>query len=153
MNSINYNQLIDYHNDKRKLQDLFPFHSTLAGLNGVFVANIDNESFYINTPCIVAFDKTIIKDETYLLIDLETDEIEQYRVKFLDAFYKDGSAYFLVLDVSTDKKRVINQFLDPHTYNCPWFLIDLNYLHSTPISAKNHGNILVEEQELLEFDF
>ncbi len=152
MNSINYSQLIDYHNDKSKLQDIFPFHSTLAGLNGVFVANIDNESFYINTPCIVAFDKTIIKDETYLLLDLETDEIEEYRVKVLDAFYKDGSAYILILDIETDKKRVISLFLESPIEICPWFLIDADYLRKSFKSIKNNV-IVVDDNKLLEFDY
>ena len=157
MNSIDYEQLIDYHNnnDKRKLQDLFPFNSTVAGLNDVYVASDDGKSFYINTPCIVASNKTIIKDITYLLLDLETDDhqIEEFNVKVLDAFFTDGSVYILIQDLLIDKKRIISQFLDSHTHYCPWFMIDVNYLHSTPISAKNHGNILVEEQELLEFDF
>ena len=67
MNSIDYDQLIDYHNNnsKRKLQDLFPYHSTVAGLNGVYYAIEEGESYYINTPCVVAFDKIILKDETY----------------------------------------------------------------------------------------
>ena len=146
MDYINTEDLINYHNTYpyRKLQDLFPFHSTVAGLNDVYVASDDGYSFYINTPCIVALDKTIIKNKTYLLLDLETDDhqIDAFNVKVLDAlFYKDGSVYILVQDIETDKKRIISQFLDSHTHYCPWFMIDVNYLHSTPISAENHVNM------------
>ena len=43
-------------------------------------------------------------------MDLETDEIEEYNVNVLDAFYKDGSAYILIQDVATDIKRIISIF-------------------------------------------
>ena len=155
MDLINKAELITYHNrcPYRKLQDLFPFHSTVAGLNGVYVASDDGKSFYINTPCVVAHNKTIIKGKTYLLLDIETDEIDAVNVRVLDAFYKNGNAYILVQDIETNQKRVIDQFLESHMHCCPWFLIDLHYLRRMPVSAKNHGNMLVEEQELLKFDF
>ena len=142
MKSIDNEQLIDYYNNnsKRKLQDLFPFHSTLVGLNGVYVTSDDGKSFYVNTPCIVASNKTIIKDETYLLIDLEIDDpqIEEYRVKLPDAFYYDGSVNLLVQDIETIKKRVVTQFLERPMDICPWFLFDLDYLHKTLKSAKDN---------------
>ena len=71
---------------------------------------------------IVASNKTITKETIYVLLDLETNDhhIEEFNVIVLDAFYNDGSVYLLVQDLLTDKKRIISQFLDRHTYNCPW---------------------------------
>ena len=85
-------------------------------------------------------------------LDLETDEIEEYNVKVLDAFYKDGSAYILIQDVATDIKRIISLFLERSVNKCPWFLIDADYLHSTLKGTENHTT-MADEQELLEFDY
>ncbi len=87
MKHISKDELINYNNrhPDRKLQDLFHLNSEAESLDDIYVASDDGNLFYINTPCIVASSKTIIKDETYLLLDLETDEIEEYRVKLLDA--------------------------------------------------------------------
>ena len=125
MDHINKEELINYHNihPYKKLQDLFPVNLAAKDLEGIYNASDDGNSFYINTPCIVALDKTIIKNKTYLLLDLYTDDhqIEEYRVKLLDAVYHDGSVNLLVQDIETDKKRIISQFLDSHTHYCPWF--------------------------------
>jgi hypothetical protein len=129
MKSIDNERLIDYHNNNRnrKLQDLFPYNSTLAGLNGVYFSIDDGNAYYINTPCIVAFDKIILKDETYLLIDLESDEIEESQVKVLDAFYNDGSVFILTHDLLSDQKRIISQFIECSKDVFPWFLIDPDF--------------------------
>ena len=156
MNKINTEELINSHSRQpyNKLQDMFPFNSTEAGLNGVYVASDEGKSFYINTPCIVTSNKTITKETNYVL-DLETNDhhIKEFNAKVLDAFFTDGSVYILIQDLLTNKKRIISQFLDRPLDKCPWFLFDLEYLHKTLKSKNNHGDMLVGDKELLEFNF
>ena len=146
MESIDNERLIDFYNNnsKSKLQSLFPFTST-AALNGVYYA-IDDGAYNINLPCVVAFDKIILIDESYLFLDLEPDNIEEYRVKVIDAFYADGSVYILIQDLLTDKKRIISHLIERSKDIYSWFLIDIDYFNCLK-SQK------MEDNELLEFEF
>ncbi len=62
MDEINNKDLIDYHERTYggQLQDMYPFNSTLVGLDGIYVASYDNKQSFINSPCIVTKNQTLL---------------------------------------------------------------------------------------------
>jgi len=51
-----------------KLQDRYPYDSAIVGLNNLYIVDYKGD-FYINSPCIMVINKTIITGRTYLLVD------------------------------------------------------------------------------------
>jgi hypothetical protein len=110
-----------------KLQDKHKYDSTVEGLENHFL--IDSEdNFFINSPAIISLDTTLIRNQTYLLIDSVKDKNgKMYPVLFLDAYFKDGMVYLFVQDMLTQRIFTLDLCLECTDEKNKWVLIDLKY--------------------------
>ena len=110
-----------------KLQDLHPYDSFIVGINNIYY--IDYESnFYINSPCIMATDKTIITGRTYLLVyNHGGTSVNMTDVRLIDVYYDEGVVNLIVQDIISQKTFCLNQYIKCPQNLCKWILIDLNY--------------------------
>jgi hypothetical protein len=91
-----------------KMQDKFNnYDSTILGLNNQYIASEDG-SFFVNHPCILVQDQTLIPDKTYLLIT---------------GFNPEGMYYSVVNIISYQSLKVQIDFNETKS-ECPWLLLD-----------------------------
>ena len=111
------------------LQDHFPYDSTITGLDGVFHP-VGNDSFFINSPCILAEDRIVSTSKIYWLAKNDGNHtIQIHAVRILDAFIYSQQYYLLIHDFEVDKVMLLCQFLDDlNDYYCGFRLIDNDYL-------------------------
>ena len=85
-----------------KLQDRFPYDSTLLRLQSIYHPNGD-DSIFINSPCILTDneDKIITKNEIYDLLDFQTPVLHHTQLKLLDVLKKGNVFYLIGLNVHT----------------------------------------------------
>jgi hypothetical protein len=111
-----------------KLQDQYPFDSAIVGLNGIY-STVGENSFFINSLCIVAEDHIITRGQNYLLCGSpDGNDVEFNEVKLLDAFYYDTSVNLIVQDLLSGIKYTITQCLECGEIHCNWMLVDTNFL-------------------------
>jgi hypothetical protein len=110
-----------------KLQDLYPFDSAIAGLNNVY-CTIGNDSFFINSECILATDQIITIGKEYILFDNPKGTgIKVFDVKLLDGYYKAGIVYLFVQDINSQRIYNIENCIEFAENECTWMLVDLDY--------------------------
>lgn len=110
-----------------KLQQRFPYDATILGLNGTY-QTIGKYSFYINSPCVLATDKTITIGKEYVLFSyLKETEIEISDVNLVDAYYFEKVINLIVRDIRSYRVSYIDQCIECSENDCKWVLIDINY--------------------------
>jgi hypothetical protein len=109
------------------LQDYFPYDSTIVGLNGIY-HEVGEESFYVNSPCIMSEGQVITKGQTYLMIGTPMECTAELRVVILmDVFYQDGFINLVILDKKTHNASTIGHFINSDEQFVEWKIIDVNY--------------------------
>jgi len=110
-----------------KLQDIHKYDSTIEGLENHFL--IDSEgNFFLNSPAIIAPDTTIIRNNSYLLVDfLKSKNGKMYPVLFLDAYFKDGIVNLFFQDMLTQRIFTQDLCLECTDNQNKFVLIDLKY--------------------------
>jgi hypothetical protein len=103
--------------------------STLLGLNKLYVVDYEG-NYYINSPAIMATDKTIKRNNTDLLIIHPDKNSKMYPVILLDAYFEDGLVHLNVQDIRTQKKFTIDHCIQCPENRCKWVLIDLDYVNN-----------------------
>lgn len=83
-----------------KLQDKFNnYDSTILGLRNLYIAS-DDGTFFVNHPCILVREQTLIPDKTYLLITGFNPEGMYYSVvKFIDCYHDNVLLNIFVADI------------------------------------------------------
>jgi len=111
------------------LQDHFPYYSTITDLDGVFHP-VGDDSFFINSPCIIAEDRMISKSKIYWLVNNDANHtIQIHAVRILHACIYQQQFFLLIHDIEVDKVILLCQFLDDlNDYYCGFRLIDNDYL-------------------------
>jgi hypothetical protein len=111
-----------------KLQDQFPYDSTILGLENLYIVDYEG-NFLINSSAILTQGKTVVRNNTYLLIEsLEGKNGKMYPVTFMDAYYKDGVSYLFVQDLLTNEIFSIDICLECTENQNKWVLVDMNCL-------------------------
>jgi len=110
-----------------KLQDFFPFDSAVLGLENLY-SEVSNDSFFVNSPCVIAKDKILTKGKHYLIFDIPTKTgITITEIILIDLFYYAGNIYLISRDIDTHKVSLIHFCLECLQTNCMQFLVDVNY--------------------------
>jgi hypothetical protein len=110
-----------------KLQDKYPYDSTLLGLNNIF-HTIGKKSFYINSDCILATDKIITIGKEYIIFISPTETgIKMIDVVLEDAYYHEGIINLIVQDSRSQEIFTLNHCVDCPGNDCKWVLVDLGY--------------------------
>lgn len=100
------------------LQDNFPYHSTIVGLDNKYIAFKD--SFYINNDCIDLPDKTINKDVYCNLIEYNGDNTQSYTIQMKEVFCFEGIVYILFIDLRNLKVALLDIDLNSSLKRPDW---------------------------------
>lgn len=148
------------------IQDFFPADLTLLGLQKQY-SIIGNDSFLVNSPCVVAQRKILKKGGRYLIFDVVSKTgITINEILLIDLFVYEG--YFHVISEDIKTHRIFFVSFPLECTNCSKFIVDINYFHersdekvirqycgdcdnnkNQPLSK---GNTKAAD-DLLEFDF
>jgi hypothetical protein len=108
-------------------QDLHPTDTTILGLNRIF-HTIGTDSFFVNSPCIMAEDQIITRGLHYFLIGSQTSiNLDLNTVILLDVYYH-GELNLIVQDVITGRKYKLTSCNGSQEKVCYWVLVDSEYL-------------------------
>jgi hypothetical protein len=150
-----------------KAQLLYPYDSAILGLENLYYP-VGNDSFYINSPCILATWKIIkVGKELVLFQNQPETGIKMTNVVLQDCFYYKGKFHLIVQDIRSQSVFSIHQQLECPENECKWVVIDINYFNDridaraiedycgcTAKNEKNSGNERnVTDDDLLEFEF
>lgn len=109
-----------------KAQDNYPYDSAIVGLNNVY-HTIGDDSFYINSDCILVSNKILSIAKEYFIFNYTTVPGNKMSdVLLVDCYYHEEVIHLIVEDVRSHKVFTISHCLD-----CPatWILVDLNFFH------------------------
>jgi hypothetical protein len=110
-----------------KLQDYFPTDLTLIGIRQGY-SPVGENSFFVNSNCIVAKDKILTKGKHYLIFDVPTkSEIKMTEVILVDLFYYKDNFHLIVQDIRSQRLYIISQRLECPESNCTRFIVDIDY--------------------------
>ena len=110
-----------------KLQDSFPYDSIVLALENIY-QTIDNDSFYINSDCILATDKTITIGKPYIILDTPTETgVKMSDVTLVDCYYYEGIINLIVRELKSQRVFTIDHCLECPQNDCRWVLIDINF--------------------------
>jgi hypothetical protein len=109
-----------------KLQDLHPIDATLVGLNNIYHVFGDN-SFYINSDCILTPHKIITKGKQYAIASTSPQGSDAivHQVKFLDAYFNKGFVYLFVMDLNSERVYIVDLCMECPEDKCTWLLYDI----------------------------
>jgi len=146
------------------------FDSAILGLNDLYIVTNENGNFFINSSKIIADDKTIKINSTYLLVDSSKGKsIKMYSVVLMDCSCQDNVIYLIVRDLQTQREFNVDYFIDDGEINGLSVLIDMDYLNELldyktiqsycekcPDSNRNsntESKTKYRSDDLLEFEF
>jgi hypothetical protein len=110
-----------------KLQDRYPYDSAIVGLNNLYIVDYKGY-FYINSPCIMATNKTICTGRTYLLVDNHRGTgVNMTDVRLIDVFFYEGVINLIVQEIISQKTFCLNQYIKCPQNPCKWILIDFDF--------------------------
>jgi hypothetical protein len=111
----------------KKLQDYFPTDLTLLGLRNRY-SLVGEDSFFVNSNCVVAKDKIVTKGKHYLIFNLPTkSDIKMTEVILVDLFCYTGFVYLIVQDINTHRVYKVRFSLECPEQHCTMILVDVNY--------------------------
>jgi len=117
-----------------KLQDYFPEDLTIAGLENLYY-EAGQDTYFINSPCIIAEGQIITRGYSYLLIGSPNGfTAELSCVILLDVFCQNGYINLVVLDRQTQNASTISHSIYSKDNECIWRLIEINYFIKSVIS-------------------
>jgi hypothetical protein len=123
-----------------KLQDKYKYDSTILGLENLYMIDYEG-NFFINSPCIMATDKTIYSGRTYLLFDCTNGKNGRMcSVVLMDVYCEDYVIYLIVRDLLSQKIFNINFYIDNDEIRGLWVLIDMDFFIKRLKGGKYGGN-------------
>lgn len=109
------------------LQDYFPFDSTVLGLENLY-SEVGDNSFYVQSECIISKDKILTKGKHYIIFDIPTkSDIKMTEVILLYLFYYTGYVYLIVQDINTHRVYKVHFGLGCPGCDCTLILMDVRY--------------------------
>jgi hypothetical protein len=109
-----------------RLQDYFQYDKTIVGLDNLYIIDYEG-NFYINSPCIMATDKTISTGRTYSLVySHRATGVKMTDIELIDVYYDEGVINLTVQDIISQKTFRIRQYIKCPQNACKWFLIELS---------------------------
>ncbi len=110
-----------------KAQDQHTYDNTILGLENLYMVDYEG-NFFINSPCIMATDKTISAGRTYILVDYTNGKNSRmYSVVLLDVYCEDYVIYLIIRDLLSHRIFNINLYIDDGEIRGLWVLIDMDY--------------------------
>jgi hypothetical protein len=113
--------------ENMKIQDFFPFDSAVVGLENLY-SEVGENSFYVQSGCIISKDKLLSKGKHYLIFDIPTKTgITITEIILIDLFYYESSIHLIAEDINTHRVSIVSFCLECPEKHCTMFLVDINY--------------------------
>lgn len=110
-----------------KAQDLFDYDSAILGLNQLY-SEVGEDSFFINSDCILAANKVVTIGKTYILFEYPSGKcVKMTDVQLLDAYYNDDAVHMIVQGIISQQVFTIVLHVDGGEVNCTSMFVDLDY--------------------------
>ena len=110
-----------------KAQDLFDYDSAILGLNHLYSV-VGEDSFFINSDCILAANKVVTVGKTYILFDYPSGKcIKMTDVQLLDVYYNEDAVHMIVRAVTSQQVFTTVLHVDGGEVNCTSMFVDLDY--------------------------
>ncbi len=110
-----------------KIQDFFPFDSAVVGMENLY-SEVGENSFYIQSPCIISKDKILTKGKHYLILNIPTKTgLTMTEIVLIDLFYYKSNIYLISRDINTQRVSIVSFCLECPESNCTKYLVDVNY--------------------------
>jgi hypothetical protein len=113
---------------------------------------VADDSYFINSPCIVTCNRIVHTGTTYLFALMpDTPKMSLVVVKLLDVYFANGFVHLQLMDAVTGRTCQVKHIVRPdREVNCLWKLFDFNYVIKM---LTRHKVKEQKEDSLLEFDF
>lgn len=150
-----------------KEQDKYPYDSAILGLNNVYYT-IGNDSFYINSDCILVANKILSIGKEYFIFNFSTVPGNKMSdVLLVDCYYYEGVIHLMVEDVQGHGVFTLSHCLDCPEIDCTWVLVNLDFFHDlldkkaiekycgceNKKKRPGHDGALKKNEDLLDFEF
>lgn len=110
-----------------KAQDLFDYDSAILGLNQLY-SEVGEDSFFINSDCILAANKVVTIGKTYILFDYPSGKcVKMTDVQLLDVYYYEDAVHMIVQGINSQQVFTIVLHVDSGEVNCTSMFVDLDY--------------------------
>jgi len=110
-----------------KAQDLFDYDSAILGLNQMY-SEVGEDSYFINSDCILAANKVVTVGKTYILFDYPLGKcIKMTDVQLLDVYYNEDAVHMIVQGIISQQVFTIVLNVDGGEVNCTSMIVDLDY--------------------------
>jgi hypothetical protein len=110
-----------------KAQDLFDYDSAILGLNHLYSV-VDEDSFFINSGCILAANKIVTVGKTYILFDYPSGKcVKVTNVRLLDVYYYEDAVHMIVQGILSQQSFTIVLHIDEGEVHCTSMVVDLDY--------------------------
>ena len=111
-----------------KLQDLHPYDSFIVGINNIYFIDYQGD-FHVNTPFIIAANKTISTGNTYVLMyPNKRRNCIVHQVRLQDAYYSEGIINLVLQDIISQETFSIDQQMKCTRDHYKWILMDVDDL-------------------------
>jgi len=110
-----------------KAQDLFDYDSAILGLDNIYYT-IGEDSFFINSDCILAADKIVTVGNTYILFEYPSGKcVKVTDVRLLDVYYHEDAIRMIVQSIISQQILIIVLHIDEGQVYCTSMVLDLDY--------------------------
>jgi hypothetical protein len=110
-----------------KAQNLFDYDSAILGLNHLYSV-VGEDSFLINSECILAANKIVTVGKTYILFDYPSGKcVKMTDVRLLDVYYYEDAVHMIVQGIISQQIFTIVLYLNDGEVYCTSLVVDLNY--------------------------
>ena len=112
-----------------RAQDKYPYDSAILGLENLYYP-VGNDSFFINSPCLLATGKIIMVGKEYILFQNTSDTgIKMTNAVLQDCYYYESMFHLIVQEIGSQRVFTIHQQLECALDVCKWVVIDINFFH------------------------
>ena len=109
-----------------KLQDYFPYDSTIVGLEGIYHETEDG--CFINSSCVLSEFQIIKPNQMFLFQSFEENcKNDITIIKLLDIFYHEGFANLYIKDMVSKDIKIIRHCISNGYESHDWKLIEINF--------------------------
>lgn len=110
-----------------KAQDLFNYDSAILGLDNIYYT-IGEDSFFINSDCILAFNKIVTVGKTYVLFDYPSGKcVKITDVILFDVYYHEDAVHMIVQGIISQQIFTIVLHVDDGKVYRTSLVVDLNF--------------------------
>jgi hypothetical protein len=110
-----------------KAQDLFDYDSAILGLNHLY-SEVGEDSFFINSDCILATNKIVTVGKTYALFEYLSGKcVKVTDVRLLDVYYYQDAVHVIVQGILSQQTFTIVLHVDDGEVYCTSIVVDMDY--------------------------